>query len=226
MTRLVARARIGGFVATSDGGDSLPELSQTPPGRIALRFLLAVITSLFLLLTLAYLMRAQFNDWESLAGLPWRPLTNPVGLWVNTALLLASSAALQFASFAARNRNRPALRMLLAVAGFFAVAFLGGQLLVWEQLRDAGYYVASNPANGFFYLITGLHGAHLLGGLIAWTRSLLRACNDPDDARVRVSVQLVTVYWHFLFVLWLAMFALLSSSPETINALAALCGLR
>lgn len=226
MAHLAARSRIGGFIATSDGGGNLPELSLTPPGKIALRFLLGVISSLFILLSLAYLMRAQFNDWESLAGLPWRPLTNPVSLWINTAILLASSVALQFASFAARSGNRAALRGSLAIGGALAFAFIGGQLVVWEQLRAAGYYVASNPANGFFYLITGLHGVHLLGGLIGWTHTLRRAWNDDDDTRVRVSVQMCTVYWHFLFVLWLAMFGLLSSSPETINALAALCGLR
>lgn len=226
MTPIATRSKVGGFVATSDGAPQLPEMSLTPPGRIALRFLLGVITSLFFLLTLAYLMRAQFSDWESLAGLPWRPLTNPVSLWINTALLLASSVALQFASFAARNGNRPALRAALSVGGALAVAFIGGQLVVWEQLTAAGYYVSSNPANGFFYLITALHGAHLIGGLIGWTRATRRAWVDRDDARVRVSVQLCTTYWHFLFVLWLAMFGLLSSSPETINALAALCGLR
>jgi cytochrome c oxidase subunit 3 len=221
-----ARSRVGGFVATSDGSDPLHDLAGTPPGRIALRFLMGVITSLFFLLTLAYLMRAQFNDWESLAGLPWRPLSNPVSLWINTAILLASSIALQFASFAARSGNRPALRAALAVGGALAIAFIGGQLVVWEQLRAAGYYVASNPANGFFYLITGLHGVHLLGGLIGWLGAVRRAWSSADDTRVRVSVQLCTTYWHFLFVLWLAMFGLVSSSPETINMLAALCGLR
>ena len=62
----------------------------------------------------------------------------------------------------------------LLAAGLFAFAFLAGQLMVWRQLAAAGYFLTANPANAFFYLITALHGLHLLGGLVAWGRATPR----------------------------------------------------
>ena len=72
-----------------------------------------------------------------------------------------------------------------------------------------GYFAKTNPANAFFYLITGLHGLHLLGGLVAWGWTSAKVWRGFDIARVRLSVELCTVYWHFLLVVWLVLFALL-----------------
>ena len=68
---------------------------------------------------------------------------------------------------------------------------------------------STNPANGFFYLITGLHGLHLLGGLVAWGRTSDKVWRGFEPAQVRLSVELCAVYWHFLLVVWLVLFALL-----------------
>ena len=86
---------------------------------------------------------------------------------------------------------------------------LVGQLLVWRQLGSLGYFVDSNPSNSFFYLITGLHGLHLLGGLVAWFRASVRLWRGAEVAKIRMSVELCAVYWHFLLLVWLVMFGLL-----------------
>jgi cytochrome c oxidase subunit 3 len=84
-----------------------------------------------------------------------------------------------------------------------------GQLLVWRQLGSLGYFVDTNPSNSFFYLITALHGLHLLGGLVAWFRASLRLWRGAEVAKIRMSVDLCAVYWHFLLLVWLVMFGLL-----------------
>jgi cytochrome c oxidase subunit 3 len=139
----------------------------------------------------------------------WHPLPEPWLLWPNTALLILSSVALQWAYGAANRGQIDAVRSALLVAGVLAFGFLGGQILAWQELVASGYFAASNPANAFFYLLTALHGLHLSGGLVAWARTSAKARRGSEMAEVRLSVQLCAVYWHFLLVIWLAVFGLL-----------------
>ena len=98
----------------------------------------------------------------------------------------------------------------MLAGGIFAVAFLAGQLLAWRQLQAAGYYAAGNPATAFFYLLTAVHGLHLLGGLFVWGRVVARTWGrDATVGAARLSVELCTVYWHYLLVVWLVLFGLL-----------------
>ena len=92
----------------------------------------------------------------------------------------------------------------LIAGGVFAVAFLVGQLLAWQQLNAAGYFLAANPANAFFYLITGVHGLHLLGGLVALGRTTAKVWRGVEVSQVRLSVELCAIYWHFLLLVWLS----------------------
>ncbi|MFX5494500.1 cytochrome c oxidase subunit 3, partial [Acinetobacter baumannii] len=78
-----------------------------------------------------------------------------------------------------------------------------GQLLAWRQLSAAGYWLAANPANTFFYLLTALHGLHVAGGLAALGRVTVRAWRGSDAGRLALSVELCATYWHFLLVIWL-----------------------
>ncbi|TGV65817.1 cytochrome-c oxidase, partial [Mesorhizobium sp. M00.F.Ca.ET.158.01.1.1] len=106
------------------------------------------------LFTSAYFMRMTVSDWQ--------PLPLPRLLWFNTGVLILSSVALQCASVAARRGQVDMVRLGLVTAGLTALAFLIGQLMAWRQLTDDGYLLSSNPANSFFYLITGMHGLHIL----------------------------------------------------------------
>ena len=91
-----------------------------------------------------------------------------------------------------------------------AVAFLVGQLLAWRELVAAGYALASNPANSFFYLLTAVHGLHVLGGLVAWPGDARGwRGSETETEEVRLSVDLCAIYWHFLLFVWLVLFALL-----------------
>lgn len=190
---------------------------RAPAASVGLRVLLGVIAMLFALFAVALLVRARLPDWQAL---PW-----PATLWLNTGLLAASSVALQFASGAARHGRERSLRIALATAAALALAFLVGQGWVWAQFVAAGHFVASHPAASFFYLLTGLHGVHLAGGLVALGGTAAGLARDvPAEGSAR-RVVLCATYWHFLFALWLVLFALLASPPGVLVALGSAVGI-
>jgi cytochrome c oxidase subunit 3 len=191
--------------------------SSVPVAKVGLGVFLAVAGCLFALLVSAYFMRidiaATTGAEASGTSLQWMPL--PRLLWLNTAVLVVSSAALQGAQIAARHGQRDAVRDCLLLGAASAVVFLAGQLLVWRQLVDAGYFAASNPANAFFYLLTGVHGLHVAGGLVAVGRAFGKIRSGVVIERLRLSVWLCTAYWHFLLVVWLMVFALLAGWADS-----------
>jgi cytochrome c oxidase subunit 3 len=172
-----------------------------------LRVYFAVATILFLILGAAYLMRMGMGQIGS--AVDWRPTPKPWLLWLNSIFLILSSVLFQRARIAARQAQMDQVSSALLGAGLFAFAFLIGQLTVWRQFAAGGYYLASNPANAFFYLITTIHGLHLLGGLVAWGRTTVRVLGGSEAVEISRSVDLCAIYWHFLLVVWLAFFYLL-----------------
>ncbi|HEY3242270.1 MAG TPA: cytochrome c oxidase subunit 3 [Phycisphaerae bacterium] len=187
-------------IKSEDGEGALP----LPTVKVGLGVFLAVATSLFALLVSAYFMRKMGADWSALAV--------PRVLWLNTGLLLLSGAAMQWARAAARRGQIEGVRSGLMAAGVFSFSFLAGQLWAWQQLNASGYFVAADPAAAFFYLLTALHGLHLLGGLWVWGKTTAKVWRGAEVGAVRMSVELCTVYWHYLFLVWLVLFALLLST--------------
>ena len=178
-----------------------------PPAKIGLLILLAVITSLFGLFIAAYWMRMEHAHGD------WNPLAVPRLLWLNTGLLILSSASMQWAREAAKRGQADRVRVALVAGGVLAWAFLAGQLLAWRQLNASGYFLASNPAVAFFYLLTAVHGLHLLGGLFVWGKTVVRMARAGVElVDLRLSVELCTVYWHYLLLVWLVLFAVLLST--------------
>lgn len=175
-----------------------------PAAKTALWVFLAVATSLFVLFISAYAMRLGLADWS--------PLPRPRLLMLNTALLVGASLAMEWTAHAARRADPAGVQRGLGISGLLTFGFLAGQLVVWKQLSDAGFFVATSAATSFFYLFTAVHGLHVLGGLVAWARAGLRAWRGSDPARIRLGVQLCATYWHFLLLVWVALYALLTSS--------------
>jgi len=185
--------------------------------KLALRVFLAVVAVLFMLLVIAYGSRMAYED--------WRPTPQLGLLWANTLVLILSSIALQWAQYSARRGQMNAVRVGLLAAGAFTVVFLFGQIMAWRQLGTMVYFDIRNPAIGFFYLITGVHGLHLVGGLVAWGRTVAKVRGDFDVAKIRRSVELCTTYWHFLLLVWLVLFGLLFTG-NNLDILLKLCGIR
>ena len=172
------------------------------PARLGLWVFLAVITSLFSLFLSAYSMRSHHGGWSH--------LTLPDVLWVNTVLLVLGSVSMRIARNAVTRGLAQRLKLGLVAGGLFTIGFLAGQLIAWGQLRESGHFAQGSPANAFFYLLTAVHGLHLLGGLWVWGRTMTRLLRGVELVELRLSVELCTVYWHYLLLVWIALFAALT----------------
>lgn len=165
---------------------------------------LAVATSLFALFISAYAIRMETAD--------WLPVHEPKLLWVNSGVLVLASIVYHWTRQAAAAGRSESLKPGLTVAGALTLIFLAGQLVVWFQLNAAGQGLSGNPASAFFYLLTAVHGLHLTGGLWVWGRSMQRVFTGAEADSVRLSIELCTVYWHYLLLVWVVLFALLVST--------------
>ena len=178
---------------------ALEDSKLAPPGtyRIFLVALLVSIFAFFAALVVAYWYRA-------VAMAPhWQHLELPPVLWISTVVIAASSATFEIARRVyGRGQWRLASRYLLATVTL-GLAFLGCQLTAWKDLVRQGAYLRENPHGSFFYLFTGLHAAHLVGGLIM----LFFVMYGRNKRRELVNA--TCYYWHFLGLLWLGLFEVL-----------------
>ena len=177
-------------------GDFSPE-----PSRTGIWVGLAAISMSFAAFTSALIVRqAAANDWH--------PLALPPILFVNTAVLVASSATLEIArrrvADYARGKvhDRSAMLFWLGTTLALGLLFVTGQFLAWRQLRAEGLYLASNPNSSFFYVLTAMHALHVLGGLAGLSRVLL-LLGQPVFSLRRSTMDATSYYWHFMGVLWL-----------------------
>lgn len=198
-----------------NGGDDQFRISRgdTSPQqyRIGMWLALAAILMMFAALSSAYVFRSTraLQNWQAFAV--------PLMLWVSTALILSSSATFEVARRALHRGEREVYRLWLSVSLLLGFGFLVSQLLAWRGLVGQGIYLATNPHSSFFYLLTGLHAVHLLGGIFGMSYLVLRAGRGrspkPDardkEAKRRASVDAIGLYWHFMDGLWVYLFALL-----------------
>ena len=174
--------------------------------RIGMWVGLASIAMMFTSLSSAYIVRyASAND--------WLPLAIPRAMFASTALILISSVTLELARRNLKHFFQNAYTRYLLLTAFLGLAFLSSQLIAWRQLARQGIYLASNPHSSFFYLLTGAHAVHLLGGLLAlsflWLRSRRVVLEPALVARRQAIADAVTIYWHFMDGLWIYLFLLL-----------------
>jgi cytochrome c oxidase subunit 3 len=174
--------------------------------RIGMWVGIASIVMMFTSLSSAYIVRsASANDWI--------PLAIPKILFGSTALILASSVTLEIARRKLKQSLTGAYGRYLLFTALLGLGFLLAQLIAWRQLAQQGIYVASHPHSSFFYLLTGAHAVHLLGGLLAlsvlWLRSRRHLLEEALVAKRQGAADAVTIYWHFMDGLWIYLFLLL-----------------
>lgn len=190
----------------------------TPTAKVGLCIFLAVVTALFGLFISAYFIRMGYGHGhgakQAIQMNDWRAVAEPPILWLNTILLIISSIVMQAARRAAAAQQAERARHHLIAGGVLTILFLAGQLTAWQQLSNSGYLMGGNPAAAFFYLLTAIHGLHLLGGLFVWARTLVRwwtqaVKSGAELVDMSLSIELSSVYWHYLLLVWLVLFALL-----------------
>jgi cytochrome c oxidase subunit 3 len=153
------------------------------------------------------LFATYFNARASVGPGNWHPpegghLDLPLAA-VLTAVLVASSFTMQFGVWAIRRGDNGALRMWTAITLGLGVLFLAGQLYDYSQL---GFGIADGVFGTTFYTLTGFHGAHVFGGVVGLTIVLARTMRGQFSARNHVAVEAVSYYWHFVDVVWIAVF--------------------
>jgi cytochrome c oxidase subunit 3 len=183
-----------------DGGGGPAPSFGADPTRFGLWVFLGTVTMLFIGFTSAYVVRRSSGGWRAIAP--------PALLWLNTALLLGSSATVELARRRLRSWDLAGARRYLALTGVLGILFVAGQLGAWRALADQGVFLATSPHSSFFYLLTGLHVVHLLGGL-AWFAVVLARLRRLTLTPGEDGLGLFATYWHFLGALWVYLFLLL-----------------
>jgi cytochrome c oxidase subunit 3 len=192
-----------------DGGDARAFRDSTPQQyRIGMWLTLSAILMMFAALSSAYVFRS------TRAQQGWQAFSVPAMLWVSTALILSSSATFEVARRALRRGAEALYRRWLIASLALGFGFLVAQLLAWRGLVGQGIYLATNPHSSFFYLLTGLHALHLVGGVAGLSYLMLRARREATVAnnergKKLARVDAVGLYWHFMDGLWVYLFALL-----------------
>ena len=170
--------------------------------KLGVRAVMVVSTVLFSLFVVSYSDRMLVHDWRSLSQ-PWL-------LWVNTLILIITSVAFHRTKVLAGKNEFEKTKNSLFVVGFLTFSFIVGQLLVWQHFVNLGQYASTNPANAFFYVLTALHGLHVLGGLYFWAKVTTQLFKENYNiSKIKHNIELCAIYWHFLLIVWFVLFGLM-----------------
>jgi cytochrome c oxidase subunit 3 len=182
---------------------------QTVPdkSKVVTWFLLIVVMMTFGGLIGAYVVVANNGVAE------WRPFDLPIQVWISTGIILASSIVYHLAQKAIFANDHRLIRRYLIATTILGAFFIASQIIVWLELVNRGYYMRGNPYAGFFYIITGIHAVHVLGGVIALGSIFLRTASEtdfgPELEYRRNLARSVGWYWHFIGILWIVIFVML-----------------
>ena len=185
------------------GGDGAPEPERTPPPegyRLTIRLTLVSVSVLFLTLTIVYLLL----DAQA------QPIHVPRVLWFSTALVTACSLAVERTRRALWRRHEAAFKRWLWATMALGLVFLSAQYVALQHLTAAGFFATVNKRAWLAFLLTLLHGAHLIGGLLALSYVIVKSqFGDWTALRRRITMDGVALYWHFIDGVWIYLFVLL-----------------
>jgi len=192
---------VRGHGGGGDDGKNQPR-RRPSPNRYYTGIAIGIVSVLmfFMALASAFLVRK--------GGADWVPVHIPALLWFNTVVLMASSATLETARKNLANGETRGFRKFWLLSTVLGVAFLLGQVLAWRILVSQGVYLSSNPASSFFYIFTGAHAVHLLGGVGALVYVAVRNFDVAKISRT-VAADITAYFWHFLDALWLFLLLIL-----------------
>lgn len=174
--------------------------------RIGMLVSLASIAMLFTSLSSAYIVRSGVTY-------DWYPIAVPRVMFGSTALLILGSVSIELARRKLKHGLSKTYSRYLLLTLLLGLGFLVSQLIAWRQLAAHGLYISTHPHSSFFYVLTGAHGVHIAGGLLAlvflWRRSLRPLDNARLIAKRQAAADAVAIYWHFMGALWIYLFLLL-----------------
>jgi cytochrome c oxidase subunit 3 len=169
--------------------------------RFALWLFIVSIVMVFASLTSAYIVRRSEGNWLE--------FDLPSMFYINTGVLLFSSVTCHLAFFAAKKDQLTSVRVYLGITLLLGMFFLLSQFLAWKQLVDMKVFFVGNPSGSFLYVLSGLHGAHIISGVLFILIMLIRAFQQLVHSKNILWLGMCTTYWHFLDGLWLYLFIFL-----------------
>ncbi len=185
-----------------DGDGFGPRKDERGPsaGMLGMFATMVSITALFATVIIAYAVRSQTRAY-------WQPVALPWCLWVSTALILASSVSLAMTRKAFRQLRTDSYGRWLFVTFLLGLGFMVSQAAALRQLVNEGVFLSQNPHSSLFYVVTAVHGVHVIGGMLALFYLI---CRSHADFRTQQNaLGITTVYWHFLDFLWVSLFMIL-----------------
>lgn len=164
--------------------------------KFAMWLAIAGITMMFMALTSAYIVRKASGNWLE--------FTLPPMFFISTGVILFSSVTLHISYKSYLNRNVKAYRLFLLITFLLGILFVVTQYLGWKAMEEMGVYLTGNPSGSFVYAISGLHIAHVFGGVAALIVAIIHAffLKFKVTKKRKTRFQLVTHYWHFVDILW------------------------
>ena len=171
------------------------------PHKFTLWVAIGSILMMFAGLTSAYIVKRSQASWLM--------IEIPMMFWYSTATILASSVTVQLALKALKKREMINYKRLLVVTAVLGVLFIVLQIAGFRQfaaqdIRLVG--AGSNASYSFLLAISGLHGIHVLGGVVALAVTVIRALNSSTKSYSTVPLEIVATYWHFVDALWIYLF--------------------
>lgn len=220
-----ARVLFGTQRAETDASNFATRLRRA---RLGIVIALTAVVMIFVSYSSAYVVRKGLPSLDlhtSTLVIDWVPLQLPRFLFINTLVLLVSTLTMELArrqslreataEFSGAVDSSDSSRVdserlpWLALTAILGVSFLAGQLLVWRELAAHGFYLATSASSSFFYLLTAMHGAHLLGGIFALLAAGAAYLLHRGAQSCAVVVDATAWYWHFMTFLWIYLLALL-----------------
>lgn len=171
------------------------------PKKFAMWLFLASVMMLFMSITSAYIVRQAEGNWVY--------FDLPSLFYVTSVIIVVSSVTMQLAYFAVKRDNISTAKTMVLITTLFGVAFLVGQFFGWKQLVVNSIYLVGNPSGSFFYIITGLHGLHIISAVVFLLIILNAVFKGKVHAGNMTKMEMCTTYWHFLGGLWLYLFIFL-----------------
>ncbi|GAB3202324.1 cytochrome c oxidase subunit 3 [Pontibacter aydingkolensis] len=184
--------------------DNSPTSSGVHPLKFSLWLIIISIIMMFAAFTSAYIVRREEGNWLE--------FELPTILLVNTLIIILSSVAMQWSYISAKKDNLSSVKTGLILTFALGIAFLVGQWSGWAELVQNNIYFGgstSNPSGSFLYVLTGVHGFHLITGLVFVLLTLIGSLKYKVHSKNLLRIQLCTVYWHFLGGLWLYLYIFL-----------------
>ena len=171
------------------------------PKKFAMWLFMASVMMLFASLTSAYIVREAEGNWLY--------FELPSLFYYTTGIIILSSATMQWAYFAARKNNQSAVKWMVLSTSVLGVAFLVGQFQAWGALVRNSIYFIGNPSGSFLYVLTGLHGLHIVSAVVFLLIVLNSAYRNRIHSKNMAQMEMCTTYWHFLGALWIYLFIFL-----------------